>query len=44
MILVSTSNRKPDDLYENGLQRNLFLPFIKELKERCQARRRTDTH
>ncbi|KAG5559600.1 hypothetical protein RHGRI_009212 [Rhododendron griersonianum] len=35
MILVSTSNRAPDKLYEGGLQRDLFLPFISTLKERC---------
>lgn len=26
--------RQPDKLYEGGLQRTLFLPFIKELKAR----------
>ncbi|RXH70835.1 hypothetical protein DVH24_015457 [Malus domestica] len=31
-ILVSTSNRAPDKLYEGGLQRDLFLPFIATLK------------
>ncbi|XP_048337504.1 uncharacterized protein LOC125424347 isoform X2 [Ziziphus jujuba] len=35
VILVSTSNRAPDKLYEGGLQRELFLPFICTLKERC---------
>lgn len=35
VILVSTSNRAPDNLYEHGLQRDLFLPFISTLKERC---------
>lgn len=35
IILVSTSNRAPDNLYEGGLQRDLFLPFIATLKERC---------
>ncbi|KAK9210543.1 hypothetical protein WN944_002914 [Citrus x changshan-huyou] len=35
VILVSTSNRAPDNLYERGLQRDLFLPFISTLKERC---------
>ncbi|KAJ7554939.1 hypothetical protein O6H91_05G016100 [Diphasiastrum complanatum] len=35
IILVSTSNRAPDRLYEGGLQRDLFLPFIASLKERC---------
>ncbi|XP_071729634.1 uncharacterized protein [Rutidosis leptorrhynchoides] len=34
-ILVATSNRAPDNLYERGLQRDLFLPFISTLKERC---------
>ncbi|KAL3522810.1 hypothetical protein ACH5RR_015644 [Cinchona calisaya] len=36
-ILVATSNRAPDNLYEGGLQRDLFLPFIATLKERCVA-------
>ncbi|XP_066348480.1 uncharacterized protein [Miscanthus floridulus] len=35
VILFSTSNRAPDKLYEGGLQRDLFLPFIDTLKERC---------
>jgi len=37
VVLVSTSNRAPAKLYEGGLQRNLFLPFIAKLEERCRV-------
>jgi len=35
-VIVATSNRAPDNLYEWGLQRELFKPFIKTLKYQCK--------
>ena len=34
VVVVTTSNRHPDELYQNGLNRQLFLPFIEMIKER----------
>ncbi len=37
VVVVATSNALPGDLYRNGLNRQLFLPFIDEIEDRLDV-------
>lgn len=37
VVVCITSNRAPDALYKDGINRPLFVPFIERIKDRCRV-------
>ena len=44
VVLVATSNRPPQELYQGGINRQLFLPFIDMLEQRLDVVRIAGEH
>ena len=44
VVIVATSNTEPDRLYEGGLNRQLFLPFIALIDEKLDVLELNGTH
>ncbi len=44
VVVVATSNRPPDDLYKDGLNRHLFRPFIAMMNERLEIHELASSH
>ena len=44
VVVVTTSNRRPDELYKDGLNRALFLPFIELIETRLSVIELTSPH
>ncbi|MFN3512080.1 MAG: cell division protein ZapE [Phenylobacterium sp.] len=44
VTLTATSNRLPDELYKDGINRQLFLPFIELLKSKVEVVRVAGPH